>query len=263
MKDRSTAINNVAWILGLIVAFPLALLIIGYAVKTLPAVLHLASADQFAQYADIYVEATRNTLLLTLTSGVLGIMLGVVTGIAKLSAFAPVRLFASFYVWVFRGTPLLVQILFAYNAVPSFWQGANNIDNFDFYAAMVALALNQGAYNAEVIRAAIQAIPKGQTEAARSLGLGSIQTMWLVVLPQAIKISIPPLVNNLVSLLKDTSLASTIAMLELTNAIDRFKSQTFLVAPSYLTSASIYLFLTTIMTFFTNELERRFQTKSR
>ncbi|GGJ21444.1 amino acid ABC transporter permease [Deinococcus roseus] len=262
MKENSS-LNNVLWILGLVVAFPIALVLIGYGVKTLPGLLHLSYAQQFADNAQIFVDATKTTLLLTVTSGVLGIFLGTVTGIAKLSGFAPFRWLASFYVWVFRGTPLIVQILFAFNAVPSIVPSVVDLPDFDFYAPMVALALNQGAYNAEVIRASIQAIPRGQTEAARSLGLSGIQAMWLVILPQAVRVSIPPLVNNIVSLLKDTSLATVVGTLELANAIDRFKSQTFLVIPSYVTSASIYLFLTTVMTLFTNELERRFKTKSR
>lgn len=263
MKQQNTTLNNALWIVGLMIAFPIALMVIGYAVKTVPRLLGLEYAEQFATNAQIFVDATKTTLLLTVTSGVLGIMLGTIAGIAKLSGFAPFRWLASFYVWVFRGTPLIVQILFAFNATPILFPSVVDVPDFDFYAPMVALALNQGAYNAEVIRASIQSIPRGQTEAARSLGLSGIQAMWLVILPQAVRVSIPPLVNNVVSLLKDTSLATVVGTFELANAIDRFKSQTFLVIPSYLASASIYLFLTTIMTFFTNELERRFQTKSR
>ncbi|GEM49716.1 amino acid ABC transporter permease [Deinococcus cellulosilyticus] len=263
MKEQNATLNNALWLLGLVVAFPLALIVISYGVKTVPGLLGLEYAQTFADNAQIFADATKTTLLLTVTSGILGIILGTVTGIAKLSGFPPFRWIASFYVWVFRGTPLIVQILFAFNATPILFPSVVDVPDFDFYAPMVALALNQGAYNAEVIRASIQAIPRGQTEAARSLGLSGVQAMWLVILPQAVRVSIPPLVNNIVSLLKDTSLATVVGTLELANAIDRFKSQTFLVIPSYLTSASIYLFLTTIMTFFTNELERRFKTKSR
>ena len=105
----------VLWLLGLVVAFPLALIVISYAVKTVPGLLGLEYAQTFADNAQIFADATKTTLLLTVTSGILGIILGTVTGIAKLSGFPPFRWIASFYVWVFRGTPLIVQILFAFN----------------------------------------------------------------------------------------------------------------------------------------------------
>lgn len=121
---------------------------------------------------------------------------------------------------------------------------------------MIALALNVGSYNAEAIRAGILAVHKGQTEAARSLGLSHYKTMRWVILPQAIRIVIPPLVNNLVALLKDSSLASSIGLLELTLTGNRITSETFRPVPVLLTVAFVYLILTTTLTGVTALLER-------
>jgi len=133
----------------------------------------------------------------------------------------------------------------------------------EFWSAVIALSLNVGAYNAEVIRAGILAVPRGQTEAARSLGLSGAQTMTTVILPQALRIVVPPLVNNLVALLKDSSLASSIALLELTLAGQRVSSESFLPIPVLTTVAGVYLALTTVMTFFTDQLERRLKIATR
>jgi polar amino acid transport system permease protein len=122
---------------------------------------------------------------------------------------------------------------------------------------MLALALNVGAYNAEVIRAGIEAIPKGQSEASQSLGMSKFKTMRFVILPQALRIVIPPLINNIVALLKDSSLASSIGLLELTLAGNRISSETFLPVPVLTTVAAVYLAMTTAITTVTNLLERK------
>jgi polar amino acid transport system permease protein len=196
------------------------------------------------------------TLILTLTSGSAGILVGVIAGLMKLSANRVVRMPADAFVWLVRGTPLLVQILFIYYAVPSLFP---SLRLNEFYAAMLGLALNVGAYNAEVIRAGVIAVPKGQREAAQSLGLSRFQVMRLVILPQAIRIVIPPLANNVVALLKDSSLASSIGLLELTLAGNRISSETFLPVPVLTTIALVYLAMTTMITLVTDRFERRFR----
>ncbi len=203
--------------------------------------------------ADLFTEGARMTLLLTLTSGILGIVVGVLAGIGKLSANRLLRLPVDFFVWLIRGTPLLVQILFVYYALPSILP---SLRLSEFTAAMIALALNVGAYNAEVIRAGILAVARGQNEAARSLGLSKYKTMRWVVLPQALQIVIPPLVNNIIALLKDSSLASAIGLLELSLAGNRISSETFLPVPVLTTVAAIYLILTTVLTAVTVLVER-------
>jgi polar amino acid transport system permease protein len=206
------------------------------------------------------------TLKLTLISGLAGLVIGVFAGMFRLSARAWVRLPATFYIWVTRGTPLLVQILFAYNALPlllqPLWPGAQQALT-PYWAAFIALSFNVGAYNAEVVRAGIQAIPKGQWEAAWSLGLSPADTMRFVVLPQALRIVVPPLVNNVVALLKDSSLASAIALTELALSGQRIISATFRPVEVYLAVAAIYLLLTTVLTAFTNRLEVRLRVRTR
>jgi polar amino acid transport system permease protein len=120
-----------------------------------------------------------------------------------------------------------------------------------------------GAYNAEVVRAGIQAIPRGQWEAAWSLGLSPVDTLRFVILPQALRIVVPPLVNNVVALLKDSSLASVITLAELSLSGQRVISATFRPVEVYLAVAAIYLLLTTVLTFFTNALERRLKVAGR
>ncbi|HEY2976850.1 MAG TPA: amino acid ABC transporter permease, partial [Burkholderiaceae bacterium] len=170
------------------------------------------------------------------------------------------RWIASSYIWVMRGTPLLVQVLFVYFALPEIHP---LLRMEEFTAAAVALALNVGAYNAEAIRAGLLAVPKGQIEAARSLGLNRWFTFVDVTFPQAFKIALPPLVNNIVALLKDSSLAFTIGVVELTNAGSQVKSTSFQAVPVFITTAIIYLVLTTVMTQISDAVERRFDVEGK
>ncbi|HJV52604.1 MAG TPA: ABC transporter permease subunit, partial [Noviherbaspirillum sp.] len=124
--------------------------------------------DPIGPVADQFAEGAKVTVELTIISGLIGILLGVLTALAKLSKFAPFRWIANFYIWVIRGTPLLVQVLFVFLALPAMVPG---LQLSDFNSAVVALAFNAGAYNAEAIRSGILAVHKGQTEAARALGL--------------------------------------------------------------------------------------------
>jgi len=223
-------------------------------------------------YADSLRRGGEVTLKLTVISALMGLALGLVAGISKLSANPLFRYPAAFYVWLVRGTPLLVQILFAYNGLPYLlapvWKnleplGLPPIEDIltDYWAAFIALSFNVGAYNAEVIRAGILAIPRGQWEAAQSLGLSQPQVMRFIVVPQAVRIVVPPLVNNVVALLKDSSLAYTIGLFELVMAGQRIISATFRPVPIYLAVAAVYLLLTTILTFFTDWLERRLRSE--
>ena len=201
-----------------------------------------------------FAEGAKTTIALTVVSGVFGIVFGVLAALAKLSKLLPLRWAANFYIWVIRGTPLLVQVLFVFLALPSLVPG---LQLSDFNSAVVALAFNAGAYNAEAIRAGILAVHKGQTEAARSLGLTPFMTFRDVVFPQAFRISLPPLVNNIVSLLKDSSLAYVIGVVELSNIGNRIQSATFQPIPVFVTTATIYLILTTVLTQISGAIERQ------
>jgi len=204
--------------------------------------------------AEQFAEGARVTVQLTILAGLAGVALGVLAALAKLSKLPPLRWIANFYIWVIRGTPLLVQILFVFFAVPALIPG---LQMSDFASACVALAFNVGAYNAEAIRAGILAVHKGQVEAARSLGLTPFMTFRDVVFPQAFRISLPPLVNNIVALLKDSSLAYSIGVVELTNIGNRLQASTFMPVHTLTTVAVIYLLLTTIMTQISGAIERQ------
>ncbi|GEJ55767.1 amino acid ABC transporter permease [Anaeromyxobacter diazotrophicus] len=210
--------------------------------------------------AQEFAEGTRVTVWLTLVAGVLGIAIGLVAAVAKLAAFPPVRWAADLYVWAVRGTPLLVQVLFVFLALPMLAPG---LRLSDFNSAAMALAVNVGAYNAEAIRAGILAVPRGQTEAARSLGLSPLQTFTDVVFPQSFKIALPPLVNNVVALLKDSSLAYVIGVVELSNIGNRVQAATFQPVPVFIATASIYLVLTTILTQISGAIEHRLDVEQR
>jgi polar amino acid transport system permease protein len=204
--------------------------------------------------AEEFADGTRVTVQLTLAAGVAGVLIGLAAAVAKQSRVLPIRWAAELYIWAIRGTPLLVQVLFVFLAVPMIvpW-----VQLSDFASAAAALAVNVGAYNAEAIRAGIQAVPRGQAEAARSLGLTPLQTSAYVVFPQAFKIALPPLVNNVVALLKDSSLAYVIGVVELSNIGNRVQAATFQPVPVFVTTAAIYLVLTTVLTQISAAIEER------
>jgi len=210
--------------------------------------------------AQQFAEGARMTLWLTLASGSIGVLLGVLAALGRTSRLRAVRQLSAFYIWIIRGTPLLVQILFVYFALPVMVPGWNLPD---FASAVVALGLNVGAYNAEAIRAGLLAVPRGQIEAARALGLNRWHVFFDVVFPQAFKIALPPLVSNFVALLKDSSLAYAIGVVELTNVGNRVQSVTFQPVATLATTACIYLLLTTLMTQFSNAVEHRVDVEER
>ncbi|HTL11749.1 MAG TPA: amino acid ABC transporter permease [Bdellovibrionota bacterium] len=203
--------------------------------------------------ADVFMTGARVTLELTLISGVLGLVVGTLVALARLQKSAFAQWPARAYIWLIRGTPLLVQILFVYFALPTL---IPSLRLGEFSAAALGLALNTAAYNAESIRAGILAIPKEQVEASWSLGLSRRQTFRWVVLPQAMRIMVPPLFNNLAGLLKDSALASSIGLLELTLAGNRISSETFQPVPVLTTVAVMYLFLTTLLSGLTRAMEQ-------
>lgn len=210
--------------------------------------------------AQAFSAGARTTLWLTLLSGTLGLVLGVCAALARTARWAALRRVAGFYIWVLRGTPLLVQILFVYFALPALVPGLNLPE---FAAAVLALGLNVGAYNAEALRAGLLAVPRGQTEAARALGLARRHVFFDVVFPQAFKIALPPLVSNFVALLKDSSLAYAIGVVELTNVGNRIQSATFQPVATLSTVALTYLLLTTLVTQISNAVEHRFDIEGR
>ena len=216
--------------------------------------------DPIGNNAQYFAEGTRVTVELTVVAGLSGILIGVLAALGRTSRVVVLRWIASLYIWIMRGTPLLVQILFVFLALPTLVP-ALRLD--DFASACVALAFNVGAYNAEAIRAGLLAVPKGQIEAARSLGMSSWYTFMDVTFPQAFKVALPPLVNNTVALLKDSSLAYAIGVVELTNVGNRIQAATFQPLPTLITTAMVYLILTTVMTQISDAVERRYDVEGR
>jgi His/Glu/Gln/Arg/opine family amino acid ABC transporter permease subunit len=194
------------------------------------------------------------TLELTLLSLLGGLPIGLLVALARLSKFKPLAWAAGVYVEFLRGTPLLVQIFAIYYVLP-----AVGINLPDFTSAVIAFSLNGGAYMAEIFRAGIQSIDKGQMEAAQSLGMSYAMAMRLVVLPQALRRVIPPLTNEGIALLKDTSLAQVVAISELTRSGSELSSR--LASPTVIWPivALLYLVMTFPLTRLTRYLERRWE----
>ena len=187
------------------------------------------------------------TLQLTAFSVILGLIGGTLLGIARLSPLWPLRLASRVYVDFFRGTPLLVQIFMIYFGIPALSQNLGFEFNFDrFVAAILALSLNAAAYLAEIVRAGIQSIDIGQREASESLGLGPIQTMRYVIFPQAFRRMIPPLGNEFITLLKDTSLVAVIGYEELFRRGQLIVAQNYRSFEIFITVALVYLILNTL-----------------
>lgn len=213
--------------------------------------------DIIIEYAPFLLKGTMLTVGLSIASIIIGTILGLLMGLGKMMSNKVLAAPFYAYVTLFRGTPLLVQILIIHFGVVPLFTGETNA----IVAGIVALSLNSAAYTAETFRAGIQSIDKGQMEGARSLGLTHVQAMQYVILPQAIKRMIPPLGNEFIVLLKDSSLLSVIAAPELMYWGRAMGSQYFKVWEPYLASAFIYLILTLILSLILNRLERRLKTE--
>jgi len=193
------------------------------------------------------------TIPLTLITFVLGLILAFLVAIARLSDIKPLEAAARFYVWIFRGTPLLVQIFILFYGFPSIGITLN-----PFPAAVIAFTLNKGAYSSEIIRAAILSIPKGQWEAAYSISMTKSQAMRRVILPQAVRVSLPPLGNSFISLVKDTSLAATITVTELFQKGQQIAAVTYEPLWLYIEVAFIYVIFSTVLSLLQSKLEQRY-----
>jgi len=191
------------------------------------------------------------TVPLTLITFVLGILLGFLVALARLYGPTPLVALVRCYVWLVRGTPLLVQLFLIFYGLPS-----AGIVLDAFTAAVIGFTLNIGAYSSEIIRATLAAIPKGQWEAAHSIGMSWPQAMRRVILPQAARIAVPPLSNTFISLVKDTSLAA-VTVPELFQAAQRLASVTYEPLILYVETAIIYLLFSSVLSTLQDRLERR------
>ncbi|WP_315074695.1 amino acid ABC transporter permease [uncultured Clostridium sp.] len=179
---------------------------------------------------------------LTLVSFAIGLFIAILVALVQISTLRILKQVTKFYVWIFRGTPLLVQLFIIFYGLPS---AGIKIDPIP--SAIIAFSLNVGAYSSETIRAAILSIPKGQWEASYSLGMTYIQTLTRTILPQAAKVSIPPLFNTFISLVKDTSLAANITVTEMFMETQRIVARTYEPLVLYCEVALVYLIFCTIL----------------
>jgi len=211
------------------------------------------------------------TLELTVLSMVIGIILGIVLALMRLSPNRLLSGAAWTYIWLLRGTPVLVQILIWNNIAalypeigigipfgPSFVHLDANTLITPFVAGTLALGLNEGAYMSEIVRAGIISVDEGQTEASQALGMTRMQTMRRIVLPQAMRVIIPPTGNETISMLKNSSLVSVIAVSELLYSVQLIYSQSFQVIPLLIVASIWYLAITTVLSVGQFFLERRY-----
>ena len=204
----------------------------------------------------LLTQCAKITLPMTVLSFVCGLLLALVLALVQVANIKGLKQFARFYVWVFRGTPLLVQIFIIFFGLPSL---GIMIDGFP--AAVIAFSLNFAAYNSEVLRSAIQAVPVGQTEAAYMVGLNYFQLMTRIVLPQAARIAFPPLFNSLIGLVKDTSLAATITVIDMLAVSKQIAARYYEPMPMYVETAIIYLVICTVLTKVQSYLEKKLEWK--
>ncbi|CAN5315924.1 ABC transporter permease subunit [soil metagenome] len=194
------------------------------------------------------------TIPLTLISFVIGLAIALVVALGRLSKNLVVSNIARFYISIIRGTPLLVQLFIIFFALPQI-----GIKLEPFLAAVIAFSLNVGGYAAEIIRSAIQSIPKGQWEAAETIGFNYVGALRRIILPQAARVAVPPLSNTLISLVKDTSLASTILVTELLRTAQVAAAPTFEFFALYGTAAAYYWVICLVLSFGQNRLEDRLE----
>jgi polar amino acid transport system permease protein len=229
--------------------------------------------DVVGQYlfSDPVLRGLRNTLILTVLSMAIGIVGGVLLAVMRLSPNPVLAGAAAVYIWLFRGTPVITQLIF-WNFLaalyprlglgipfgPTFVSVDTNAVISVFAASLLGLGLNEAAYMAEIVRGGIQSVDHGQSEAAGALGLTRTQTLRRIVLPQAMRVIVPPTGNETISMLKTTSLVVVIAYFELTVAVQTIYSRTFQTIPLLIVAALWYLALTSVLSVGQMFIERRF-----
>lgn len=224
-------------------------------------------------FSHLILSGVRNTLLVSILAQVAGIVLGVVLAVMRISKNPVMRAVSAFYVWFFRGTPVLVQLFFWFNGVPLVFKHFTVAVPFThtvlyttpmvkfmtpFMAALLGLGLNEGAYMAEIVRAGFLAVPEGQTDAASALGLTGGQTIRRVVLPQAMRVIIPPTGNEFISMLKTSSLATVVTYGELLNRASSIYSSNLQIIPLLVVASLWYLLMTTVASVGQHYLERHY-----
>ena len=198
----------------------------------------------------------RVTIPLTLISFTIGIGIALMTAMVQTAKIPVLKQIARFYVWIIRGTPMIVQLFVVYFGLPSI-----GITLAAFPSAVIVFSLSVGAYCSETIRAAIESVPAGQLEAGYCVGMNYWQTMVRIILPQAFRTAFPPLSNSLIGLVKDTSLAYSVAIVEILATAQRIAARTYDYFWLYCEAGLIYLIFCTILTFVQSRMEKRMERK--
>ena len=217
------------------------------------------------------LNGLKNTLILTALSMAIGVAGGILLAVMRLSANPLLSWAAAAYIWLFRGTPVITQLLFWFYLAalyprlglgvpfgPTFVSVDTNSLIAPFTAALLGLGLNEAAYMAEIVRGGILSVDHGQTEAAEALGMTRARILRRIVLPQAMRVIIPPTGNETISMLKTTSLVVVIAYFELMTAVQQIYSRNFQTIPLLIVAAIWYLLLTSVLTLVQTRIERRF-----
>jgi len=201
----------------------------------------------------LLIEGLAATIIVSLSSFCMAIIVGTLVGIARAESVRAQHLLGP-YVEMFRGTPLLIQLFFIYYGLPAIGLTMNN-----YVAGIVGVGLNGGAYISEIVRGALYSVEQGQKEAASALGLSKLQTMIHIILPQSVRVALPPLVNSFSALLKDSSLVSVLAITELTRVSQLIYTRTFRAFEVYLAVGVLYFCMIYAVSLFSRYLERQFQ----
>lgn len=203
------------------------------------------------------------TIPLAIISFFFGLIIALVTALIRLSrqrgAFMILKWIAGFYVWLFRSTPLLVQLFIVFFGLPYLRiKGVlpHGIKLEPFTAGIITFSLNTGAYASETIRAAISSVPTGQWEAGAAIGMTRLQILWRIILPQALRVALPPLSNSFISLVKDTSLAASITIMEMFAVSQQIAAENYQPLLMYTLVAMVYAVFTTVLSYFQGYLER-------
>lgn len=213
--------------------------------------------DFSLKYLPAFAKATVTTVWLTVGAIILGSILGLILSLFRVSTIGLLKRLASVYIDIVRGTPLLIQILFVDSITPMLF----GVPLEWYQSAILALGLNASAYIAEIIRAAIQSIDKGQMEAARSLGMGYGLAMRRIIIPQTYRRLTPPMVNEIVALTKDTSLVSIIGGEELARQGQHIRANTFEIVPTFVWVGVFYLFITVTLSRVADYYEKKLEAR--
>jgi cystine transport system permease protein len=195
-------------------------------------------------FPKILVYGLKVTLPLATAAFILSTILSVFVAMVQYANVPVLRQICRFYIWIIRGTPLLVQLMVAFYGLPLLGLHSN-----PFIMAVIVFTINEGAYSAETMRAAMEAVPAGQLEAGYCVGMNYMQIMWHIILPQAFRTAFPSLFNALISMVKDTSLASSITVVEMFTRTKQIAGQSYNYLPLYIEVAIVYLMFCTVLTY--------------